>query len=142
MRTLPRLARQVLVGLVGCAFLLTSPAVASTYRISSPLGATLQLNGTPEFKGVIVATTTKNNHDTAAPFENTGEAMKGRTIMVQCDAAAYLLSGTVNTATVTTANGVKVEANERVYLMLLPTHGWLAALAVSGTSNCKVWYLL
>jgi hypothetical protein len=97
------------------------------------------VNGSPQFLGKIVATTTKNNHDTATPFNNTGTAMKAWALLVQCDAAAYILAGTTNAATVTTANGVLLEANEKFELTMLPAEGWLAALAVSGTANCRVW---
>ncbi len=99
------------------------------------------LNGSPQFLGVIVATTTKNNHDTAAAFNNTGDALKAKVLLVQPDAACYVLAGTLNTATVTAANGVRLEANEKYVLTMRDSEGWLAGLAVSGTANIRVWEL-
>lgn len=122
---------------------LAAPAVsAAPTRSSNPTLATHRQTGTPVYLGTIVATTTKNNHDTAAPFSNTGDAMKGFSVIVQCDTAAYIRSGTANTVTVTAANGLLVAANEKLYLALEETYGWIAALAVSGTSNCKVFQVL
>lgn len=97
------------------------------------------LNGSPSYLGVIVATTTKNNHDTAAPFNNTGDALKGRVLLLQPDAACYVLAGILNTATVTTTNGVKLQADERVILTMTASQGWLACVSVTGTTNLKVW---
>jgi hypothetical protein len=101
-----------------------------------------QLSGTPSYLGVIVATTTKNNHDTGAPFNDTGDALSGKVIMLQPDAACYMLPGTAATTTVTTANGILVAAGERVIISMGSSYGWVACLAVSGTSNVKVWELL
>jgi hypothetical protein len=100
------------------------------------------LSGTPVYKGTIVATTTKNNHDTAAPFLNTGEALTGKVLLIQSDAAAYILPGTTNAATVTTANGVLLGAYDRVVIAMGQSYGWLAGLSVSGTANIKVWELI
>ena len=103
---------------------------------------TTTLNGTPVYLGVIVATTTKNNHDTAAPFNNTGEALKGKTLLIQSDAAFYLYTGTTNAATASTTNGVLVAANERIVMVMGSSYGWVAALAVTGTANVRVWELI
>ena len=100
------------------------------------------LNGVPTYLGVVVATTTKNNHDTAVPFNDTGEALKGKVIMLQSDAAFYFNAGTVNTGTATTTNGVLVAAGERVILVMGSSYGWMACLAVSGTANIKFWELI
>jgi hypothetical protein len=99
------------------------------------------LSGSPSFLGTIVATTTKNNHDTATPFNNTGEALKAKILLIQPDAACYILPGSTNAATVTTANGIKLGADERVIITMTSNEGWLCALAVSGTANVKVWEL-
>lgn len=104
-----------------------------------PATPIITLNGTPTFLGTITATTTKNNHDTSSPFNNTSDALKGWVLMVQCDAAGYLLPGTTNAAAVTTTNGIKVAADEKYIFIMSVQHGWLAALAVTGTLNCKVW---
>ncbi len=104
---------------------------------NSALNDTIRLlNGVPTFLGTIIATTTKNQADTASPFV----IPAGQFLLVQCDAATYLLPG-VSAATVTTANGVKVIADEKYYIMLKSGQYSLAALAVTGTVNCKVWRL-
>lgn len=100
------------------------------------------LNGTPNYLGVIVATTTKNNHDTAVPFNDTGEALKGKVLLIQPDAVCYIYVGTVNTATATTTNGIKVGADERVIIAMGSSYGWLACVSSTGTTNCRVWELL
>lgn len=100
------------------------------------------LNGTPLFLGKIVATTTKNNHDTAVPFNDTGSALGGKVVLLQTDAACYVYPGTTNAATATAANGVLLAANERVVMCLGESYGWVAALAVAGTANVRVWELI
>lgn len=99
------------------------------------------LNGTPVLLGTIVATTTKNNNDTAVPFANTGEALQGKVLLIQPDAACYVLPGAASTATVTTSNGVKLQADERAIITMQSGYGFLACVSVSGTTNLKVWEL-
>lgn len=100
-------------------------------------------NGSPSFLGKIVATTTKNNHDTAAPFSDTaGSGLSGKVLLVQPDAACYILPGSVITATVTTANGVKLQADERVILTMTSAQDWIACVSVSGTTNLRIWELV
>jgi hypothetical protein len=124
--------------LLALSLLATPPALATVER---SYAVSLITNGTPVYLGTIVASTTKNNHDTASPFNDTGDALEGKFLLVQCDAAAYVLPGTANTTTVTTSNGVKLAADERVILSMAAGYKWLAALAVTGTANCKVWEL-
>ena len=94
--------------------------------------------GSPQFLGLIVATTTKNNHDTATPFNNTGEALKGMMLLLQPDAVCHIRAGTTNAVTVTTANGVKLIADEKYVITMTRDEGWLAAV---GTANVKVFQL-
>lgn len=107
-------------------------------RNMNPVGFGARLNGVPVKLGVIVATTTKNNHDTAVPFNNTGNALKGKLLMFQPDAACYLMFGTANTITATTAS-VKIAADERVSVSMTEDHGWVACVSVTGTTNLQVW---
>jgi hypothetical protein len=106
-----------------------------------------RLNGTPIPLGTIVATSTvaANNATTAAPFnyvEDRG-ALKGKVLMFQSDVDCYFLSGTTAAATVTAANGVRLNtALERVQITLHPTHGWIAFLGATTTATVKVWELL
>ena len=100
------------------------------------------LNGSPSFRGVIVATTTKNNHDTVAAFNNTGDALKGRVLLLQPDAACYVYFGSTNAATATTANGIKLAADERVLVTMTRDNGWVACVSVTGTINLRVWEMI
>ncbi len=100
------------------------------------------LNGLHSYLGVIIATTTKNNHDTAVPFNNTGDALKGKTLIIQSDAAFYLYWGALNTATATSTNGMLIGAGERAQLTMTRDAGWLAAVSVTGTANVKVWEMI
>lgn len=99
------------------------------------------VNGTHTFLGTIIATTTKNNNDTATPFNNSGEALKGKVLLLQPDAACYILPGTLSTTTVTTTNGLKVGADQTYVIIMGAGYGFLACLAVTGTANLKVWEL-
>lgn len=114
----------------------------------------VKFSGRPTFLGVIVATTSKNNHTTAAPFNNTGNALLGKVLMLQSDAAFYLDFGLTNAAAATTSatgSSMLIQANERVTVTMDDVdgtvkagefYGWLAAIAVSGTANVKVWELV
>jgi len=101
------------------------------------------LNGTPNYLGVIIATTTKNNHDTAVPFSNTGNALKAKVLLVQPDAACYVYFGSTNAATaVAASNGIYLAARERLSFVMGSELGWVACVSVSGTTNLKVWELV
>lgn len=104
--------------------------------------AATRLSGTPVLLGTITATTTKNNHDTAVPFNNTGAALGGKLVMLQCDSACYVVTGTLNTTAATAATGVLLSSYERVVMWLGESYGWVAVLPVSGTSVVKVWELI
>ena len=110
-------------------------------RNASPTVLGLKLNGTPVLLGTIVATTTKNNHDTAVPFNNTADALKGKVVMLVPDAACYVTFGTTNAITATTA-GVPLQAGERVHVNLAEDYGWIACVSVSGTTNLRIWEML
>ena len=117
---------------------------AVTSVISRPNGSRVSvlINGTPVFLGLIVATTTKNNTDTATPFNTAANGLAGKALLIQSDTECFILPSASSTGTVTTANGVKVGADEKVIIIMGPTYGWLAGLAVTGTSNIRVWELL
>ena len=102
------------------------------------------LDGEPVFLGVIVASTTKNNSDTATPFSNTGNALAGKVLMIQSDAACYVYPSSTSTGTVTgtaTGNGVYLAANDARIITMRDAPRWLACVAVTGTANLKVWEL-
>ena len=117
---------------------------AVTTVLSGPNGTRLTglLNGTPVFLGVIVATTTKNNTDTAVPFNTAANGMAGKVLLIQSDTECYILPSASSTGTVTSSNGVKIGVDEKVIIKMGPTYGWLAGLAVTGTSNIRVWELV
>ncbi len=122
------------------AAVLFSTAALPVSRPVTDLLSTYALNGTPKWLGTITsAGTSINNLTTAVPFSSTGDALKGKTILVQCDAVTRILPGLTNAASVTTAIGVKLAADERVIIMMRPDYGWLAVI---GTTNCNVWELL
>jgi hypothetical protein len=88
--------------------------------------------------GVIIATTTsQNNNDTATPFNNTGDALGGKLILVQPDAACYIAVGETSAITAATTD-VKLEANQLFPINLKANQKFLAAKAVSGTVNLQV----
>lgn len=102
------------------------------------------INGTPVWKGVIIATTTKNNHDTATPFLNTGDAMEGGVYLLEASAACNVnCAGTTNavTASVTRTSssyGFAMAADERVIITMAEGYKWIA---VVGAASVVVWEL-
>lgn len=85
--------------------------------------------------GTIVATTTKNNSDTAAPFT----LNEGGRYAVQCDAAAYYQTGKTSGATAVAATAVELGAKVLFDIPLPAGHNHIAILSVSGTATCKVF---
>lgn len=97
------------------------------------------LVGSPSRLGVIIATTTsKNNHDTATPFNNTGDALTGKLLVLQPDVACRIKTGSTN-ATAAAATDLLLEANEKFPLSMPSGHGFLAARAEAGTVNMQVY---
>ena len=97
------------------------------------------------YLGTIVATTTKNNHDTATPFNNSGDALKGKLLMLQPDTACRVNVGTTNAAAAATSGankGPHLAADERVQVDMSGSYGWVACVADSGTTNLDVYELV
>lgn len=97
-------------------------------------------HGAPSYLGTIIATTAKDNSNTAVPFV----IPAGTWIMLQSDADFYYLPQTVAATAVTTANGVKVTVAVETWpqrLFLFGTQAYISCLSVSGTANVKVWSL-
>ncbi len=115
----------------------------STPRFGDLSELTQALNDSPRsFLGVIVATTTKNNSDTATPFNAAAPGLQGKTLLIQADTACYIYTGPLNTQTVTgtaTGNGFLLEAGKGYTMTMGSSCGYLACVAVTGTSNLKVW---
>ncbi len=103
-------------------------------------------NGSPQFLGVIttVSTASQNNHGTAVPFNNTGNGLASKMLMVQPDAACYILQGTTNAvAAVATAtsSSILLASGERAIITMAATEGWLAVIGAAAV-NLKVWELV
>lgn len=139
--------------LVSCLALAPLVASADTYRPDTPLLLALRLSGTPIPLGCISSSdgAAYNNHTTSgggcSAFENTGIALKGKTLLVYAAAAGRILPGTANTASTTaTAGGatagVPVKAGERVVIVMGNTYGWLAWKPDASGNSLEVWELL
>lgn len=104
--------------------LLATPATAAGR--SGHTSLTEVLNGVPTYLGTIAASTSKTNHDTATPFNNTGNALCGKVLLVQNAAAGAvrLLAVATNTGTVSNTRGAtfgpSIGAGERVVLFMPP----------------------
>ena len=112
----------------------------------------VRLSGSPRYLGVIDFTgTSKTNHEATTPFNNTGNALLGKVLLLQPSQACYILGVSANDGTVSATNGVYLFANERVEIVmddlpdvstqpsdLLP---WLAVIRDSASGNLKVWEL-
>lgn len=122
--------------------LVMSGAAAFAQVPTNQYGLIRAVNGSPVLLGTITAATTKNNHDTAVAFVNTGTGLANRMLILQPDVACYVTFGTANTVTATALTGVKLAADEKFPVIMSATHGWIAALAVSGTCVLKVWELI
>lgn len=135
--------------MVAMGLLIAKVALADQAELAtmSQLELEKRLYAVPRPLGVIASTgTTKNNHDTAAAFNNTGDALKGKILLLRSSVAARFLPGTANTAaTVATAGqattGVPIAAGERVVVVMTDTYGWVAYLPDSGSGNLEVWEL-
>jgi hypothetical protein len=115
--------------------LLFAASTLSGCAASNVMDLVEKLNGEDSYKGVIIATTVKDNSNTATPFTLT----QGEWYQVQCDAVCYVLVGaTAASATLTTSTGVYLDAREK-YTLRLQSGAYIQALASSGTANMKVW---
>lgn len=89
------------------------------------------------YLGTIIATTSaQDNSSTAVPFV----IPTGVSLMVQSDADCYVSAEHDHTA-LTSANGTGVASKERYTFFLWSNESQLAALAVTGTVNVKVYKL-
>lgn len=116
----------------------------------------VKYSGRPQFLGVLTtgSGTSINNHTTAAPFNNTGNALLGKVLILQSDVAYYLVIGQANTvAAVASATGssMLIQAGERVTITMDDIdsqvkpgefYGWLAVIPTAAVvANVKVWEL-
>lgn len=106
-----------------------------------------KINGSPQYLGTIQSTGTNVISNLTSLIK------KGYKLMVQPDAAGYIL-GSDNASTPTTTNsattGVKLAADEKYYICLKSDsaygspdgEGWLQWISASGTTNLKVWRIV
>jgi hypothetical protein len=101
------------------------------------------LNGTPVYLGTIdVTITSKTNSQAATAFSTAEDALEGKVLLIQCDAATFIGPAKTSSGTVTTANGVKLTTDERVIITMAQGYHYLAAIVSAGTANCKFWELV
>jgi hypothetical protein len=62
----------------------------------------------------------------------------GSYVKVQCDVAAYIGHGAGNTTSCSSSTCEKKIAGDPLYVRLLPSEDYVAALAVGGTATCLV----
>lgn len=101
--------------------------------------------GAPVFLGVVAYTASSvNNHDTGAPFNDTGDALKGKVLLIQVSTACSVYFGSSNAAAATTANGIYLNPNERAIVYMSPSSGWgwIAAIRDTASGNLRVWELI
>lgn len=110
------------------------------------------LSGSPRYLGVIDFTgTSKTNSQATSAFNATAPALAGKVLLLQPDQDVYIRTVQTSTGTVTSTNGIKIAAGERVQIVMddldskVPdgeSYGWIAAIRVSVSGNLKVWELL
>lgn len=113
----------------------------------------VRLNGSPDYLGTIDCTTTsKTNHEATTPFNNTGNALLGKVLLLSNEGTVdvYVHPVSTNAGLVTsdgTGNhGVRIGAAERVILMMEDDdtgspNKWIAAKTASGTANLRIYDL-
>lgn len=110
--------------------------------VSQVLG---ELNGSPRYLGTLAVTTTGQ----ASNFSNAPRFGPGAQLLVQADAACFILGGTSGTANITTGNGVALQAGQTFYIRLrspkfgvgLAGETHIQAITATGTANLKVWMM-
>lgn len=116
-----------------------------------PMGKHFEkINGAPQYLGTIQSTGTNVISNLS------GAIQKGYRLMVQPDAPGYIMPSNHATTPVapdvtqTSANGVKLAADEKYYIGLTGDSNYgsddgddyLQWLSVSGTTNLKVWRMV
>lgn len=101
------------------------------------------LQGQPTYLGTIDFTgTSKTNGQATIPFNNTGETLCGKLLLLQPTQGVYIGKSGTSGGTVTAVNGVELDPKERVvWLMPQGVNCYIAALRVTADGNLKVWWL-
>lgn len=100
--------------------------------LAAPVSAQYMLD---EYVGTV---TSAGTSATSASIAGAGFE-SGANYSVQCDTAAYVRLVTSSTGTVSSANGILVEAGRLFPFRAGSQRNFLAVISVSGTSNCRVF---
>lgn len=147
----------------GLAFASWSPVISAPERaaeatINSPPAALGQLLsathqpamsvvggclGTPVRLGTIdFASSSKTQASATTPFNDSGDGLAGKVLLLQPTQAVYILPGTSSSATAASATSVLLQANERVCFYMHPSYTHLAAIRSASDGNLLIWELL
>lgn len=96
------------------------------------------LNGVPSLLGTILVTTSSlSNGTTGTPFNNTTPYLTGKVLLLQPDAACFVMFGSTSATALVTS--VKLAADEKFYVMMGRDTGFVAAITATGTANLRVY---
>lgn len=100
------------------------------------------VRGEPVLLGTIVVNANaKSNSDTAAPFNATGDALCGKTLLIQPDAACFIKQlATAGGTAASAANGLKLAADEKYVMCMRRDKGFLSVFGAAA-ANVKVFEL-
>lgn len=97
-------------------------------------------SGEPNYLGVIDATaTSKTNAQATAPFNAAAPGLALMNILIQPDVDCYVLPVTTSAGTVSSTNGVKITAGERVLIGLTELKPWIAVIRDTASGNIRFW---
>jgi hypothetical protein len=107
------------------------------------------LNGYPVYLGTVDATTTsKTNAQASSAFANSGDALRGKVLMIQNAGSVSIRIHPVSSSTGTVANargtgfGPEIQPGERVYIRMGETYPYLAVIATSSTASVDFWEMI
>lgn len=117
----------------------------SGLRLGDQVKLLQAINGAPTYLGSIVTTSAaaKNNSDTAVAFNGSAAPyLKGKMLLIQTSGVCYILPVSSASGAVTSANGIKLAADERVILTMDGARGFLSVIRDSSDVTVKVWELM
>lgn len=109
-------------------------ALLAVAALSVPLQSRAQYT-VDEYLGTLTSTGTSVNSSSVAALGTTGFGSGPKTI--QCDAAVYLALVNTSTGTVTSSNGMLIDAGKVFPFSTGTRLKYAAIISVSGTANCK-----
>lgn len=109
----------------------------------SPLGMVGTCLGTPTLLGTIDFTAaSKTNASATTPFNNTGDGLAGKCLLLQPTQPVYIVPGTSSATTASSTTAVLIKADERVCFCMHTNYSHLAAIAYSTGGNLFVWNMI